>query len=145
MFQYTREKEITELQKQIEKYERGAAQPVVTAEDIVNNALANNKEILDRLKMKLDELLEDKQKKHKAYNRVQREERTKEAQIKHKALIEEYHAALSKVVSIGANNIIEGDFCLNDYTEFNQVRGTLQKHLHMATVGLERIQRQVKQ
>lgn len=143
MFTYAREEEIGKLYKELEKYQKIGKEE--SLKERLKNMSFDKEKAIKMIEDLIAELLADKTAQKKRYDIVQRDKKTQAARKKHKKLIQEYHDCLKRAVEIGNSNIIESDFNLNSYTEFNGARGVLRSNLHMASIGLERINRQTSE
>ena len=66
-----------------------------------------------------------------------------EVLVAHHLFRKEYYQCIQRLNEIGNTKGIKGDFNMNDYIDFNGVRAAMKANLHMAKVGLDRINKQV--
>ncbi len=142
MFKYHRENEIQTLHKELEKYNQIGNE--ATIEERLANLSISKKEAIKKIEAMIEELQIDKQKMQKAHRLRIQAEATAAAQKEHKAIIEEYHLCMKRIVEIGMTKGIVGDFNLNDYTDFNGNKSAFRSAVHMSGVGVERINRQTE-
>lgn len=140
MFTYSKQAEISTLNKELEKYQSVGNEQ--TVEELLANLSINKSEIVKKILLMLDEHEVNKRAEQKAYHERINLQRTKKARLAYKPLIEEYAQCMDRLVEIGEMNIIEANFSLNDYTEYRHIKHDIKKHLHMAKVGVERINRE---
>ena len=101
-------------------------------------------DMIKRLEKLLNDLYEDKASQRTRFVQAERDKQTHEAREEYQPLIEEYYQCIKRLNEIGNTKAIQGDFNLNDYIDFNGVRASMKSNLHMAKVGLERINKNTR-